>query len=316
MRFAVKDHLYEAQALVQALTAAGHEEDPNGPTDLFLVDLDPDQFEHRPMIDFYREQGAVVLQYPHGAPASTLQYDNLYEPYEGIDGQLCNGQGEIDFLRSIGVGRPAKTFGWQLCRQYPFRATEQPKRVVFAPTHDNADGGLDRSRTRENARIFRELLKGPWDLVVRAVGDLERIGLWHDERVFRYVRGARDMSTVEIDVADCVVAGVGTYPCLAVARGVPTIMYSQFQAAMYGFPDEQPKPLRNLAKYRDLVRYPLDAEDGDLTRLIYRACASDEPIRAWRDAWIGRPFDGPAFVRMVEAWIPELRAARAVAVQA
>lgn len=321
MRFSVKDHLGECIPLVNALTDAGHTFSADGPTDLFLIDLDPDDFGYRELIDFYRECGAVVLQYPHGAPLSTLCYDNLYEPYAGVDGQLTNGEGEIDFLRSLGIERPAKIMGWQLCQQFELRVTDDPRRVVFAPTHVNADGGLDGARRDQNGDVFRELLEGGWELVVRYIGDLENIGLWEDERVFRYVQGERDMSTVEIDSADCVVSGAGTYPCLAVARGCPTIMYGQFSAAVYGLPNEEPTPLRNLATYRDLVRYPFDANPNDATRpwdslnllgMIGATCRSPgaEAIAEWRDRWIGPQFNGPAFVKMVEEWVPELRERR------
>ena len=313
MKVAVKDHLGQAQPLLRALAAAGHEVSPDGPTDLFLIDLDPDKFGFRDMIDFYRECGAVVLQYPHGAPLSTLAYDNIYSPYEGVDGQLTHGQGEVDYFHLLEVERPARIMGWQICRQFEFRATEHPRRVVFAPTHVNGDGSLDEERRATNGAMFRQLLEGDWDLVVRYIGDLDRAGLWKDGRVFRYVAGRFDMTTVEIDAADCVVAAAGTYPCMAIARGVPTIMYGQFSAAMYGLAGEEAQALRSLEKYRDLVRYPYDAEDGPLDAMIYEACQSEEPIRPWRETWLGAPFDGPAFVAMVEEWIPELRESRSPA---
>ena len=318
MRFSVHDHLNEAQPLVEALINAGHVLSSDGPTDLFLLDLDPDMWGYRDIAAFYRECGAVVLQYPHGAPFSTLVYDNLYAPAEEVDGQLTYGQGEIDFLRSINVERPAKIMGWDLCRQFEFRPTDNPRRVVFAPTHVNGDGTIDASRAQTNADVFRDLLEGDWELVVRFIGDLERVGLWRDDRVFRYVPGRLDMTTVEIDVADCVVAGAGTYPCLAIARGVPTIMYGQFAAAMYGLEGEEPKPLRSLEKYREIVRYPFDVEDaGDspvhsLSQMIYYACDSDRLIRDWKKRWIGEPFSPEAFVAMVEVWIPELRETRSL----
>lgn len=307
MRFAVKDHLSESQPLVKALIDAGHTLSPDGPTDLLLIDLDCDLFGYRELIDFYRECGAVVLQYPHGAPASTLQYDALYDPYEGVDGQLTNGQGEIDFLRSIGIERPAQAMGWQLCRQFEFRATENPRRVVFAPTHVNADGCLDYMRMEANSLIFDQLVEGPWELVVRHIGELDRCGLPYDERVLRYVQGAPDMTTVEMDAGDCVVAGAGTYSCLAIARGCPTIMYGQFSAALYGLPDEVPKPLRSLDKYRDIVRYPLDAGGGPLSELIPRACSSEDEILDWRSRWIGAPFEAGSFAAMIEDWVPRLK---------
>ncbi len=310
MRFCAKDHLGESNPLVAALADAGHEFSVDGPTDLFLIDLDPDMFGFREQIDFYRECGAVVLQYPHGAPLSTLAYDSIYGPYEGVDGELTNGQGEISYLRTIGVERPARIMGWQLCPQFEFRPSENPRRVVFAPTHVNASGSLDRARMVANRQVFTELLEGDWDVVVRHIGELGNCGLWEDSRVFRYVQGTVGMTTVDMDVADCVVAAVGTYPCLAIARGVPTIMYGQFSAALYGLPDEEPKSLRNLEKYRDLVRYPLDVEDSPLSELIPYACSSDKPIAEWRETWIGEPFDAADFVAMIEAWVPELAEAK------
>lgn len=306
MRFVAKDHLGESSPLIHALTEAGHELTADGPTDLFLIDLDPDMWGYRDLIDFYRECGAVVLQYPHGAPISTLCYDNIYRPYEGVDGQLTYGQGEIDFFRAIDVERPARIMGWTLCRQFEFRPTIAPKRIVFAPTHVNGDGTIDDSRAKANADVFQQLLDGPWELVVRYLGDMERLGLWQDDRVFRYVAGSFDMTTVEMDAADCVVAGAGTYPCLAIARGVPTIMYGQFAAAVYGLEGEEMKPLRTLDKYRDLVRYPFDVEDAPLETLITLAC-SYEAIE-WKKAWIGEPFNAAAFVELIEAWVPELKA--------
>ncbi len=306
MRFAAHDHLGQSQPLVQALVEAGHEFTPDGPLDLFLMDLDPDKWGYRELIDFYGECGAVCLQYPHGAPLSTIVYDNLYPPHAGVHGQLTHGQGEIDFLNIIGVDRPARIMGWQICRQFEFRPTEKPRRVVFAPTHVNGDGSIQRERAELNADVYRQLLEGDWELVIRYLGELDTLGLWQDDRVFRYVAGKFDMTTVEMDAADCVVAAAGTYPSMAIARGVPAIMYGQFGAAVYGLEGEEPAPLRNLEKYRDLVRYPYDIEDGDLTAMIYEVCSSEEPIRAWRETWLGSPFDPSAFAAMVEEWVGEL----------
>ena len=307
MRFAAHDHLGQSGPLVQALVEAGHELTSDGPLDLFLMDLDPDKWGYRDLIDFYHECGAVVLQYPHGAPLSTIVYDNLYPPHENVSGQLTHGRGEVEFLRIIGVERPARIMGWQICRQFEFRDSENPRRVVFAPTHVNGDGSIEKGRAELNADVYRQLLEGDWELVVRYLGDLERLGLWKDDRVFRYVAGSFDMTTVEMDAADCVVAAAGTYPSMAIARGVPAIMYGQFDAAVYGLEGEEPRPLRNLEKYRDLVRYPYDVEDGHLDETIYEACRSDERIADWRETWLGEPFDASAFVALVEAWVPELR---------
>ena len=39
--------------------------------------------------------------------------------------------------------------------------------------------------------------------------------------------GGIDLATREIDATDVVVAGEGTFPSLAIARGVPTVIYGQ-----------------------------------------------------------------------------------------
>ena len=75
---------------------------------------------------------------------------------------------------------------------------------------------------RRAPRPTPRLLEGPWHLTVRHIGTLEQNGLWHADGV-DYVQRRLQMSTAEIDAADVVVAGDGTFPTLAIARGVPTV---------------------------------------------------------------------------------------------
>lgn len=310
MRFAAKDHCGEAAAIVRALVDAGHEPTVDCPCDLFLIDLDPDCYGYRDVISFYSEEGAVVLQYPHGAGAN-LGYDALYEPYELVDGQLTVGPGEVEYLRRLGISRPARPIGWAYCRQLPFRRCSNPKNVVFAPIHLNGDGSILDYRREKNAEVFRALLDGGWDLTVRWIGDLEATGLyWHPG--VRYVQGAMDLSTAEIDGADVVVAGNGTYPTLAVARGCPTVVYDQLSTAM-GLANEPRVTLRRPELYSDVVRYPFDFDDAPLDQLIRAAATNDATIAQWKADWVGEPFDGLAVAAMIEEWVPELLSRRVLA---
>ena len=104
----------------------------------------------------------------------------------------------------------------------------------------------------------------------------------------------------DIDRADVVIAGEGTFPTLSIARGVPTIMTSQVKPIMYGIPGETPTQLRRPERYADYIRYPLDAEDAPLAELIEIAAASEEPIIPWKRRWVGKTFDPNRFAALVE----------------
>ena len=75
-----------------------------------------------------------------------------------------------------------------------------------------------------------------------------------------------------------VVAGDGTFPTLAIARGVPTVMYSQLTVAL-GLPGEVMTP-RAPEPLQGLLRYPVHAANGPLEEIIREAAGSDAPIPA------------------------------------
>ena len=102
----------------------------------------------------------------------------------------------------------------------------------------------------------------------RHVGTLEQIGLWEADGV-EFVNGHLRAQTAEIDVTDAVVAGEGTFPTLSMARGVPTVVYSQGITGL-GLPGEKFTPLRRAHLYTDYSRYPFDALDGPLPEIVAR----------------------------------------------
>jgi hypothetical protein len=299
LKIAVHDHNRRSFPLIMALTQAGHEYVPEGPADVLLIDLDPPHpLQHRTQIDRYKAQGAKVIMYPHGTGAA-IYYDGLYKPSPNVDASLVIGSGHAEFMRRIEYPHPVHAIGWSLCEQRPFRATTHVRTVVFAPTHPNADGSMAEPNRRENAEIFGRLLECPFKLIVRHIGTLEENGLWEADGV-EFVNGRLFAETTEMDTADAVVAGSGTYPTLAIARGVPTVMYGQSTGMSIGFPGEKLTTPKHGARYLDYLRYPLDAAEGDLATLVATAAAGEAPIADYKRRFIGRPFDVRAFVALIE----------------
>jgi hypothetical protein len=301
LRIAVADHNGKSRAFVSALLAAGHQLVGEGPTDLFLIDTDPPTLAHRPTIDRFKQAGATVVIYPHGggSASAVVHYDGLWEPYEAVDANLVTGLGHAEVLRRIEHATPTHVVGWTYCELRPFRPCADIRHVVFAPTHPNADGSMpDRWRAR-NGEIFAQLVDGPWRLTVRHVGSIEENGLWEADGV-EFVNGRRHAEFVEIDAADAVVAGEGTFPTLAIARGVPTVIYDQLPGLAIGLPGEVPIPPRLRERYADYARYPFDAADGPLDEVLHAAAADEGPIVDWKRRFIGRPLHTGSIVALLE----------------
>jgi hypothetical protein len=302
LRVAVKDHLGESVPYARALVRAGHQIVRNGPADVLLIDLDAPRFGFRPIIDHFKAGGAKVLLYPHGA-GTMLGHDGLWEPYEHVDANLVVGPGQAELARRMEYPAATHVTGWSLCEQRPFRPRADVRHVVFGPTHPAGDGSLADSHREMNAETFARLLEGPWRLTVRHIGTLEQNGLWHADGV-TFVTGKFDAATAEIDTADAVVAGDGTFPSLAIARGVPTVICGQGHPPMYGIPGEPVPTLRFADRYMDFIRYPLDASDGPLDEVVHAAARSEAPIAEWKRRFVGEPLDEAAFASLVEriAW--------------
>ena len=298
LKFAVNDHYRESLAFVRALLNAGHELVSSGPADLLLIDLDPPLSGYQKLIKTYHDMGAKVVLYPHGGGGPVLSYDGLWEPDPRIAANLLTGPGQAEFMRRIQYPSPTHTVGWSYCEMLPFRACDDVQHVCFAPTHPNADGSMAESRRALNSEVYARLLEGPWRLTVRHIGTLEQNGLWEADGV-EFVNGRLQAETAEIDVVDAVVAGDGTFPTLAIARGVPTVMYGQATLAL-GLPDEELIPPQRADLYMDYIRYPFDFADGPLEEIVHAAARSEAPIVDWKRRFVGEPFDARAAVAIIE----------------
>ena len=303
LKVAVRDHRRQSFALANALHAAGHLVNPEGEADALLIDFDPPGFQYGPVIKHYHEMGAKIILYPHGAGAPTLSYDGLFDPDPRVNANLVVGVGHAEFLRRIEYPKETFAIGWYHGERRPFRAATDVKRVVFGPTHPNGDGSMMRHRRELNTRVYEALLKGPWELTVQHVGKLEDNGLWPAQGV-RFVSNPGVAHYAEIDRADAVVAGSGTFPTLAIARGVPTVIYGQATLA-WGLPDEEPQELRRGDRYLDYIKYPLDFEDGPLDELLHTAARSEAPVAHWKRRFLGEAFEPLKAVEIIEKIVLE-----------
>lgn len=299
LKIAANDHGGKSLALLQALLNAGHElVTDGGPADLLLIDLDPPLAGYQKMIERYHSLGAKIVLYPHGGGTPSLAYDSLWEPDPRVDANLVMGTGNAEFLRRIDYAPAVHTIGWSYCEQRPFRPCADVRRVLFAPVHPNADGSMAAYDRDLNAGIFARLLAGPWQLTVRHVGTLAENGLWAADGV-DFVNGRLQAETAEIDTADAVITSPGTFQSLAIARGVPTVLYGQ-GSVFLGVPNETLVPLRRADRYMDYIRYPFDAADGPLDELFEAAARSEAPIADYKRRFIGEPFNPRHFVALIE----------------
>jgi hypothetical protein len=269
-------------------------------------------FPHRQIIEHYVSTGARVLLCPHGVNPA-LYYDGLFEPFGSVHARLVQAIGYAEFLRRVECPGEVAIVGWALCDQLPFTPRPEVRRVLFAPLHPGGDAGeipIEAS-SAANAAIYERLLAAPWELTVRLIGTPEKNGLWPAHGV-RFVPGG-DFGLRDIHAADVVVGGAGTFPSLAIARGVPTVVYAHCEQAMYGLPGERPADLLRPDRYVDYMRYPFDPDDGPLDEVVHAAARSEEPIRTWKRRFIGEPFDEAAAVATVERIVRETPRARQLA---
>lgn len=284
-----------------ALTAAGH--DLTG-GDVLLIDADvplPGYIEHC-------DQHAKVILYPHGAGAHCVGGDGQWPIHPNTVGRFVYGEGQAEVLKLAGYPRQVEVSGWSLCDLRPFRPTI-PRTVLFAPTHPMSDGWMDPTVLAANTRIFELLLALPYKIKVRHVAaghPLSTIGIpvcsdvEYEEVPFTVQHGI-----AAVDTADIVIAGSGTFPSLALARGCPAIMFAQIKPDDHQNGSPDPRPALNWPAYRELARYPLDADQietaDELDDLIHEACADDAPTADWRDRFIGNQFDPADFAAKFES---------------
>lgn len=292
LRAAISDHQGKAAGIAAALVEAGHAlvEDPSL-ADVALIDHDVPFHGRLPAVEACVAAGGRAFLYPHGAdPANKASWDGLYPISPHLSGSLVLADGHAEIARRYGYPYPVHVVGWPFCALVPRRPARDPRRVLFAPTHPPYLGNP--RYPERNREIFRRLLDAPVQITVRHIGTLDENGLWPDDSVC-FVQG--DMADApgqieQIDAADAVVADRSTFGNLAVARGVATVLWDSVEV----YNNDASRRPDNLDRYRDLLRYPFDADDGDIWELLRAAARDEKRVARWRERFIGSPLDAVA----------------------
>jgi hypothetical protein len=293
VRIAASQHQTKAAPFLRALLEHGHEFVVDA-ADVFLLDIDTKW--NAPLYEPRLERGEKVFLYPH-APHASYLYDGCIEADQRVTAHFVVSEGVREVYRRIGMTVPTYAVGFPWCELRPFRTCDEPRKVLFAPEHPLGNGYMRPAHRDRNTRVFEALLELDVELTVRHIMSAEQNGLYPVGGV-TFVEAQPDNGTAQIDEADAVVA-VGTFASLAIARGVPTIMFDQSEPLENDNPDGTTWVPAHWERYGDYVRYPYDFTDGPLGQLLSDACASDARIAEWRERHIGEQFDPSAFATLV-----------------
>ena len=299
MRIQIANHQDKADALIHAITAAGHEIVLSNP-DILLIDFDGPFVHYPKTIERAYEQGAEVYLYSHGGHPITA-WDGIWTPSDRVSAYLAQTPGQKRVMEAYGYPYPIHVIGWHYSELLPFEKTPA-KKVLFAPWHPQGTGWLIDEGKEANERIFRQLLRMPdIELTCRFVFRLEDNRIPFVEGV-RYEKSDRTLTgaIASIKAADVVVS-YGTLAYLAVALGKPTIMYGQDCHPYDGYSEATKCYVKSWEKYKDIMHYPHDGSrlgDIGMYYLLKQGCLVE--ATKWRQEFIGEAFDASAFVALLE----------------
>ena len=287
----------KARTIADALSAAGHRLVGHPSiADVAMINNDYPGLGRLPYLDACVDNGGRAYLYPDGA-ASTLMaaWDGLYEPYERLSGVLACAPGHVEVARRYGYPHPVHVVGWGMCGLRDRRAGGPLRRVLLAPEHPPYHGNP--RPPVQNAEALRGLLDAGVEVTVRVIGDIAENGLWEDPRV-TYVHGETghfDEMIAQIDAHDAVLA-TSTFGCLAVARGVTTVMWN----TDVQYHHETNAVAAHIDDYRDYVRYPFDLSSGGTVADLLEAANADEAgVAQWRARFVGDPLDPVALTAAI-----------------
>ncbi len=290
MRYYITHHQHKGKPIEQALRKNGWLFDDRH-TDIALFDHAINRGAPetgRRTINTHYAARATIITYPHGATGAWWMDSDLYSTDYRIFANLVIGEGHKYVEEIMQPQLTHHVIGWYYCPILPFKRPNDIKTILFAPMHATMHSNkLREEHFNTNKRVFSELLKLPYNIIVRYLNPLPALGLWDDPKV-TYKFAVPDGSYDDIDNADLVIAE-GTYMYLSVARGKPTIGMNQHipirpNECKYDF------TLNNWSKYGDYMAYPIDFDDKPLSELIYYA--ADKEADGWKKLFIGEKMNG------------------------
>ena len=302
----VHDHQNKSAAYREALERAGYlfteRENVQG---LRFVLSDADWGSRSYLADA-RGRNIPVFLYPHAARPMVI-YDGCVEP-QPVAAMFIQAPGGKELMEIIGYPYPVEVSGWAFSEIRPFRPVEDVQRILFAPIHPNGNGFLHQVDKDLNRRTYSALYdycqKTGASLSIRLIGNRADSGLDKvPEGDFVEIHaGKKNNSTLDMVTADVIVSHQ-TFAWMAVAMGIPTVMMGEDVPPRSGNTEAGFCYVSHWDDYKDLLMYPLDILNGDPEEVISTAASTDEPIKEWRDRFIGEPFDGPKFVEKLESYL-------------
>ncbi len=295
----------------EALESAGYERMISAGTQglkfaFYDHDVGPGGMGHRNGLDYLYHAGVPVFLYPHAA-RPMLQWDGMYNVWPHTVCNFVIAEGHAEVMESYGYPIPIEICGWNLCDLKDFEPISpvKPIKVLFAPIHPNGNGWLHEMDMRLNVQTYKLLLETPGiELTVRHIKRLDLNGLWPADGV-NFVLGKANGCHAEIDEADIVIAHQ-TFAYISAARGKPLVMFGEQVTPHSGNRPENFRFVGSWPQYRDLMQYPVEFENAEsglhLRSMMAEAMESDLGAD-WRARFIGKVFDGPRFVEMVEGWL-------------
>lgn len=265
----------------------------------------------RPPLDFVFSDQAIfgrvkVLEnlkarryflYPHsGRPSLASDFTPMWRR---INAEFVPAEGHRQVMRSYGHNNFIHVVGWHLCPIKEFRESKDIRNVLFAPIHPRS-AEIDQ---KLNRKVF-DILKGlDIQLTVRYIGSLADNGLEKvDQPNVHYTPGTLQPSTEQIYNAD-VVIGHQTFGYLAVASGVPTVMFGEDMITHLVPRGREILYPKNWVRYHHLMRYPVDILDGDPVSMLQKVARSNKDVEAWKVKMIGKPFDAHKFLGKVRRYL-------------
>ena len=287
MRVQVSDHQHKSIGLIQAMMDNGVEISRVDP-DILLIDCDFTVGHYPKTIEKAYQGGAEIVLYSHGAPVVVV-WDSVWEPMQYTKAYLAQSPGQKWVMESYGYPVPITVVGWHFCPQLPFKPVDKLSKVLFAPWHPHGNGWMNPEEMELNAKVYEALRKMPYELTVRLVHTAEQNGLYLDDGVI----GQQSNLTLEgaiqaIDEAELIVSNLGTFACLAVARGKPVVVYGQDITPHDGFSFSGINYVKHWKEYRDYMRYPYGIADIEH--------ASKNEASDWRAKFIGDPLNADALM--------------------
>lgn len=310
--FYMTNHQNKSHKLAQALIDAGWTRSgtaihPSVKCALFDHDVGPGGIGFRSPLVELEKHGMPVMMFPHAARPN-LQWDGMYPVWPHARVMFTSTEEHGEVMRRYGYPIPTEAIGWIFCDQKPFKKVEKERNinVLFAPIHPNNNGFLHPIDKAINASVYSTLIMTPGIKVkVRHVKRADLNGLWHVSGVsWKLGKTEIEDALADIDAAD-VVFGHQTLAYMAVARGKPLVMFGDQMVPKSGNDMKNMRFAKNYEKYRDLMKYPAEAENArcgpEMMKLIQRVISKDVG-KSWKERMIGSVFDPKHFVELVEKY--------------